>query len=108
MALLVFSLLAPALALAAPPTPAEVAQAKAVFADAQGASARDGGRLWGIPFYGRMLLVIPATRAVVANQPDPQHLLRPEDGVYVGTLPEDVVLSDAPTEWEGVRWTQLR
>ncbi|MBD8872650.1 hypothetical protein [Rhodanobacter sp. DHB23] len=90
------------------PTPAEIAQAKSVFADAQHVSARDAGRLWGMPLYGRMLLVIPATRAVIANQPDPQHLLQPEDGVYVGRLPEDVVLSDAPTEWEGVRWTQLR
>jgi hypothetical protein len=99
---------APLPALAASPTPTEIAQAKTVFAEAQSLSARDAGRLWGIPLYGRMLLVIPATRAVVANQPDPRHLLRPADGVYVGALPEDVVLSDAPTEWEGVRWTQLR
>jgi len=105
---LLFCLFAPALALAASPTPTEIAKAKAVFADAQNVSARDSGRLWGIPLYGRMLLVIPATRAVIANQLDPQHLLRLEDGVYVGTLPEDVVISDAPTEWEGVRWTQLR
>jgi hypothetical protein len=101
-------LFAPTLALAASPTPTDIAQAKAVFADAQALSTREDGRLWGLPLYGRMLLVIPATRAVIANQPDPQRLLQPEDGVYVGTLPEDVVLSDAPTEWEGVRWTQLR
>lgn len=102
-------LFVPVLALAAAsPTPTEIAQAKSVFAEAQNVSARDNGRLWGVPLYGRMLLVIPATRAVIANQPDPQHLLRSGDGVYVGTLPEDVILSDAPTEWEGVRWTQLR
>ncbi|MFK2878248.1 hypothetical protein [Rhodanobacter hydrolyticus] len=95
-------------ALAASPTPAEIAKAKSVFADAQNVSARDADRLWGVPLYGRMLLVIPATRAVIANQPDPQQRLQPQDGVYVGMLPEDVVLSDAPTEWEGVRWTQLR
>lgn len=99
---------APTLALAASPTPTEIAEAKSVFADAQALSIKEGGRLWGLPLYGRMLLVIPATRAVIANQPDPQRLLRSEDGIYVGTLPEDVVLSDAPTEWEGVRWTQLR
>ncbi|EIL98587.1 hypothetical protein [Rhodanobacter thiooxydans] len=108
MTLLVSFLLVPASALAASPMPAEIAHAKSVFADAQGVSARDAGRLWGLPLYGRMLLVIPATRAVIANQPDPRHLLRSSDGVYVGTLPNDVVLSDAPTEWEGVRWTQLR
>jgi len=105
---LVCFLSAPALALSASPTPAEIAQAKSIFADAQSVSARDAGRLWGLPLYGRMLLVIPATRTVIANQADPQHLLRPTDGVYVGMLPEDVVLSDAPTEWESVRWTQLR
>lgn len=93
---------------AASPTAAEIAKAKSVFADAQSVSAREHGRLWGKPLYGRILLVIPATRGVIANEPDPQHLLRPEDGVYVGTLPADVVVSDAPTEWEGVRWTQLR
>lgn len=103
-----FSLLAPALVQATLPTPAEIAKAKAVFADAQNVSAREGGNLWGIPLYGRMLLVIPATRAVIANKPDPQHLLKSGDGVYVGTLPDDVILSDAPTEWEGVCWTQLR
>lgn len=101
-------LLVPALAQATPPTAAEIATAKSVFADARNVSAREGGHLWGMPLYGRMLLVIPETRAVIANKPDPQHLLRPEDGVYIGTLPHDVILSDAPTEWEGVRWTQLR
>src|SRR5574337_1201761 len=105
---LAFLLSVPAPALATSPTPAEIAHAKSSVAEAQGVSARDAGRLWGLPLYGRMLLVIPATRAVIANQPDPRHLLRSADGVYVGTLPEDVVLSDAPTEWEGVRWTQLR
>lgn len=98
----------PVLALAASPTPGEIAQARSIFAEAQGISGRHAGRLWGLPLYGRMLLVIPATRAVIANQPDPRHLLRSADGVYIGTLPEDVVLSDAPTEWEGVLWTQLR
>ncbi|MBD8900580.1 hypothetical protein IHE46_16550 [Rhodanobacter sp. DHG33] len=108
MTSLVFFLSAPAMALSVSPTPAEIAQAKSIFTDARSVSARDAGRLWGLLLYGRMLLVIPATRAVIANQADPRHLLRPTDGVYVGMLPGDVVLSDAPTEWEGVRWTQLR
>lgn len=101
-------LLAPALACATVPSVAEIAKAKSVFADARNVSVREGGRLWGVPLYGRMLLVVPATRVVIANQPDPQHLLQPEGGVYVGMLPENVILSDAPTEWEGVLWTQLR
>ena len=100
-------LLAPRLAQAAPPTPAEIASAKSVFADAKAVSEHEGGRLWGKTLYGRMLLVDPDTRAVVANKADAKHLLAPKAGVFVGTLPEDVIVANAPTEWEGERWTQL-
>ena len=54
-----------------------------------------------------MLLVDPDTRAVIANEPDPQGLLRASGGCYVGTLPSSVIISNAPTEWQGRRWTML-
>jgi hypothetical protein len=99
--------LAPVSALAAAPTPAEIAKAKSVFADARAMSAKDGGHLWGTTLYGRMMLVDPGTRTVIANEADAGHLLEPEDGVYVGTLPSDLIPANAPTEWGGERWTQL-
>ena len=85
----------------------EIAQAKKVFVDAQAASDKDGGRLWGERLYGKMLVVDPQTAFTVANQPDAQGVLHPEGGVYVGKLPKDVIISNAPTEWEGARWTML-
>jgi len=87
--------------------PIDLAAAKRVFADAKSISDAEGGRLWGTRLYGQMLLVDPETRAVVANEADPQGVLRASDGCFVGTLPESLIISNAPTEWEGQRWTML-
>jgi len=67
--------------------PIDIVQAKKIFADAQAASDKDGGRLWGERLYGKILLVDPETRFAVANEADAQGVLHPSDGVYVGTLP---------------------
>ena len=91
----------------AQPQADEIAQAKTVFTDAKAASDKDGGRLWGVTLYGKLLLVDPDTGFAVANEPDAQGVLHPSDGVYVGKLPKDVIVSNAPTEWEGARWTML-
>ncbi len=87
--------------------PIDIAQAKKVFADAQAASDKDGGRLWGERLYGKILLVDPQTNFTVSNEPDAQGVLHASDGVYVGTMPKDVIISNAPTEWEGACWTML-
>jgi len=89
------------------PPPIDIAQVKAVFAEAKDISDHEGGRLWGMKLYGAMFFVDPETRSVVANEPDSDGVLHAQDGVYVGTLPKDVIISNAPTVWEGKRWTQL-
>lgn len=101
-------LLLTAIAAAGADTPPDsIANAKKVFADARAVSDKEDGHLWGRKLYGRILLVNPDTRAVVANEPDPQGILHAVDGVYVGTLPKSVIISNAPTDWEGLRWTML-
>ena len=80
--------------------PSDIAQAKKAFADAQAVSEKEGGHLWGRKLYGKMLFVDPQTRFTVSNEPDARGVLHPSDGVYVGTLPENVIVSNAPTEWE--------
>ena len=87
--------------------PIDIAQAKAVFAETKSISDKEGGRLWGMKLYGAMFFVDPETRYVVANEPDPQGVLHAQDGVYVGTLPKDVPISNAPVVWDGKRWTEL-
>jgi hypothetical protein len=87
--------------------PIDIAQAKAVFAEEKAISDKEGGHLWGMKLYGATFFVDPQTLTVVANEPDPQGVLHAQDGVYVGTLPKDVPISNAPVEWEGKRWTEL-
>jgi hypothetical protein len=90
------------------PSPIDLEQARAAFAEARAVSDREGGRHWGRPLYGAMLLVDPATRATVANEPDSQGVLHAQGDLYVGVLPQNVNIADTPTEWEGKRWTMLR
>ncbi len=98
-----------AAASAAPPAPPpiDVAQAKAAFAEAEAVSNKEGGRLWGKKLYGGLFFVDPDTRAVVANEPDSDGVLHATNGVYVGTLPQEIIVSNAPVDWQDKRWTML-
>jgi hypothetical protein len=85
----------------------DIVQAKAAFAEAKAVSDKDAGSLWNKTLYGAMFFVDPDTRYVVANEPDPEGVLHAQDGVFVGTLPKDVIVSNAPVDWENKRWTML-
>jgi hypothetical protein len=87
--------------------PIDLTQAQAAFDEARQVTDRDGGRMWRLPLYGAMFFVDPETRFVVANEPDMQGVLHKEGNVYVGTLPASVIVSNAPCEWGGKRWTML-
>ncbi len=90
-----------------PPSPIDMTQVKAAFAEAEEISNREGGRLWGKRLYGSLFFVNPETRYVVANEPDLEGVLHATDGIYVGTLPKEIIVSNAPVEWQGKRWTML-
>jgi hypothetical protein len=87
--------------------PIDIAQAKAAFAEAEEISNHEGGRLWGKKIYGALFFVDPETRAVVANEPDLEGVLHATNGVFTGTLPQEIIISNAPIEWQGKRWTML-
>ena len=78
-----------------------------LFVEAMTVCERDHGRLWGESLCGPMLLVDYHDRSVLANQPDPQHVLQRSGRWFRGTLPEDVIIANTPTEWSGARWTQI-
>jgi hypothetical protein len=101
-------MLTAAVAHAQSPSPIDPVKADDAFAEARQISDREGGRLWGMKLYGPMFFVDPATRTVIANEPDAQGLLRKQGNDYVGTLPESVLIADSPVEWAGKRWTMLR
>lgn len=70
-------------------------------------SDRDGGRNWGLSLYGPMMFVDPDTHNIVANQPDLEHKLSPQDGVFVGKLPNETNPANHAFDWAGVHWTMV-
>jgi len=95
-----------------PPTPdvagnIDLAQAEQYFREFDAMCEEDGGRLWGVSFCGPIVIVDPATRAAVGNRPDTQGVLTGHEGVFVGTLPEEMGIANTAVEWAGTRWTML-
>jgi len=89
----------------APAIPLETA--RAYLAEAQTLCTADGGDLWGVTLCGPMMFVDRQSRAIVANQQDPQGVLKPEGAVFVGTLAPELNVANTAVEWAGLRWTQL-
>lgn len=106
LALALLGRLGPQEAKPAPAAPS-LARAAEALAELAAACAVDGGKLWGVPVCGPVLLVDPATRAVAAGQADAEGKLVARDGVFTGTLPADKPLANAPVEWAGVRWAMV-
>src|SRR6185295_15092033 len=82
-------------------------RAARVFGETEEAALADDGKLWGVSLVGPILFADPRTRAVAANQPAEQGRLREEQGVFVGTLPNEVTIANTGTDWAGVRWTMV-
>jgi hypothetical protein len=83
------------------------ARAKAVFDEAAQLCGRDAGALWHHSLCGPMLLVDWSDNTAVASQADAGGVLKAAGAVFVGTLPQDVVIANTPIEWGGKRWTEL-
>jgi hypothetical protein len=81
--------------------------AEKAFAVARQINADDGGKLWGIPVCGPLILADPQTRDVVANRADGEGKLTQKGSVWVGKLPDDLTPANSAAEWAGVHWTML-
>lgn len=88
-----------------PPIPLD--QAKRAFEELRLASEEDAGKLWGQPLNGPTIFVDPQTRFAVANVADAEGKLKPQDGVYTGTIDQSVILANTATTWRGTRWTMV-
>ncbi len=95
--------------LAGSPASAQIDPAGAgrTFAEAKAICERDGGALWGRTLCGPILLVEPATRAIIANQSDAEGRLKASGATYVGRLPEGELIANTSVKWSGVLWSQL-
>lgn len=78
-----------------------------VFEQAEAICDADGGRLWGRNLCGPMVIVDPLDRGAVANQADPDQRFRAVGRVFVGRLPDHIVLANTAVTWNDQRWTEL-
>ena len=81
--------------------------AEQYFQEAHALAQQDAGRLWGISLSGPMLFVDPETRTVVADRADREGFLKKQGNVFVGTLPDRVLIAGTVQTWAGVRWVML-
>lgn len=77
------------------------------FREAQSLCQADHGQLWGVSLCGPIMFVDPSSRFLVANQQDSESILKPEGGVYVGTLPVEQNIANSAVDWAGAKWTQM-
>src|SRR5215471_585475 len=103
----VLVLMSRALHVKAQTPPIDTAKARQYFAEAKTLSDKDNGALWKVPLCGPLLFVDPETRYTVANQADAEGKLKPLDGVFAGTAPEELGVANTATKWAGVEWTMV-
>ena len=89
------------------PTGIDPAQAKQYFDEAGRICQRDAGNLWGKSLCAPMIFADPQTRTVVASQADEESRLKPQDGVFVGSLTPEVNIANTAMTWSGVKWTMI-
>jgi hypothetical protein len=90
------------------PTGIDLALARQYFEEAHQRCADDAGRLWGRDLYGPMMFADSASHTLVANRADPEGThLQPQDGVFVGAQPDDLLAANTATDWLGMNWTML-
>ena len=77
------------------------------FDELKKTSDAEAGKTWGVALYGPIFFVNPSTKEVVANQADPQGVLRPEDGVWTGKLPDNMNPANSAIDWLGGKWTMV-
>jgi hypothetical protein len=88
--------------------PIDTALARRYFQQAAELTARDAGRLWGRSLAGLVLFVDPATRTLLAEQPDSGGALRPLGVFYTGQLPTAEPVANTGLRWGGRTWAMLR
>ena len=86
----------------------DIDRARELFALTKKLSDADGGKLWGVRLYGPILFVDPQSRMIVTNTIDKQQqLTKHYEGIYVGTLPEEIGIANTTTKWAGVSWAMV-
>jgi hypothetical protein len=64
-------------------------------------------QLWGLDLYGPVLLIDIQSARVFANMPDSAGVLKPENGLYSGTLTDPQLGANTAMKWNGTHWATV-
>ncbi len=85
----------------------ELALAAQAFAEAEAASARDAGALWGQSLAGPMIFLDLRAGRILANRADPDGTLVEQGGVFVGPMTSDLSVANTAQLWQGQMWSTV-
>lgn len=81
---------------------------KEYFRQVASISNKEGGELWGLPLWGPLMIVNENTREIFTNTQDSIHSLTPiHDSLFTGRLPDNQIIANTTTRWNGIQWTML-
>ena len=81
--------------------------AKKYFNELDSICSVDNGKLWGKTLYGPTMIVVPDKKLIIANTADKNNALKPKDGLFIGTLPDNLGIANTSVEWNGINWTMV-
>ena len=76
------------------------------FTEIREATSRNR-QVWARDIYGPLLLVDPESRMSYANVADTSGILKPQDDIFLGLLPETVNIANTALDWGGRRWSMI-
>ena len=79
----------------------------ATYFDEMKTEAHQHQKLWGRDLYGPMLLVDPGSRQILANFSDSAGVLKQNDKIYSGILPDKINIANTAIDWNGRRWAMI-
>ncbi len=82
-------------------------QAITAFSELQNTLKKENGTTWNHSLQGPLVLVNRDTRAIIANESDIKGELVKRENLFVGELPEKIIIANTSSEWNGKRWTMV-
>ncbi|MGI8580906.1 MAG: hypothetical protein ACR2KX_01835, partial [Chitinophagaceae bacterium] len=64
-------------------------------------------QLWGKDLYGALLFVNPVSRQLYSNAPDSADILKTDNKIYSGVLPNNVNIANTSLHWNGKDWAMI-
>ena len=82
-------------------------QAVIAFDEIKEVLKSESGQLWNHSLESPIMLVNRDTRTIIANKKDDSGELFQKKELYVGKLPDNIVIANTAFDWNGKRWTMV-